>query len=193
MSHETIYRSLFVQARGVLKKELMQYLRSKRTIRRSRHASLKGDGLGQIKDSVSISERPASVEDRAVPGHWEGDLIAGSGNSYIATLVERHTRYVMLVKVQNKDTESVVSALIKKAHKLPRELYKSLTWDRGMELADHKRFHWRPISMCTSAIPKARGNAVPTRTPIDCSGSIFPRARTCLCIPRPISTRSPVS
>ena len=119
MSHETIYRSLFVQARGVLKKELMQCLRSKRTIRRSQHASLKRDGLGRIKNAVSISERPASVEDRAVPGHWEGDLIAGSGNSYIATLVERHTRYVMLVKVQNKATETVVSALIKQAHKLP--------------------------------------------------------------------------
>jgi IS30 family transposase len=99
VSHETIYRSLFVQARGVLKKELMQYLRSKRTIRRSRHASLKRDGLGQIKDAISISQRPASVEDRAVPGHREGDLIAGSRNSYIATLVERHSRYVMLVKV----------------------------------------------------------------------------------------------
>ena len=101
MSHETIYRSLFVQARGVLKKELMQYLRTKRTIRRSRHASLKRDGLGQVKDAVSIRERPASAEDRAVPGHWEGDLIGGSKNSYIATLVERHSRYVMLAKVPN--------------------------------------------------------------------------------------------
>jgi len=127
VSHETSYRSLFVQARGVLKKELLQYLRSKRTIRRSRHASLKRDGLGQIKDAISIRKRPASVEDRAVPGHWEGDLIAGSKNSYIATLVERHSRYVMLVKVANKDTQSVISALIKHSHKLPRELYKSLT------------------------------------------------------------------
>ena len=140
VSHETIYRSLFVQARGVLKKELMQCLRSKRTIRRSKHASLKRDGLGQIKDAISISERPASVEDRAVPGHWEGDLIGGSKNSYIATLVERHSRYVMLVKVPNKDTKSVISALIKQSQKLPQELYKSLTWDRGKELADHKRF-----------------------------------------------------
>ena len=112
VSHETIYRSLFVQARGVLKKELLEHLRAKRTIRRSRHASLKRNGLGQIKDAVSIRERPASVEDRAVPGHWEGDLIGGSRNSYVATLVERHSRYVMLVKVANKDTESVVSALI---------------------------------------------------------------------------------
>ena len=140
VSHETLYRSLFVQARGVLKKELQQYLRSQRAIRRSRHASLKKDGLGQIANMASIRERPASVEDRALPGHWEGDLIAGSNNSYIATLVERHTRYVMLVKVENKDTESVVSALIKQSKKLPNELYKSLTWDRGKEMADHQRF-----------------------------------------------------
>jgi IS30 family transposase len=161
VSHETIYRSLFVQARGVLKKELMQYLRSKRTMRRSRHASLKRDGLGQIKDAVSISERPASVEDRAVPGHWEGDLIAGSRNSYIATLVERHSRYVMLAKVSNKDTQSVVSALIKQAHKLPRELYKSLTWDRGKELADHRRFTLATdidVYFCDPQSPWQRGS-----------------------------------
>ena len=161
VSHETIYRSLFVQARGVLKKELMQYLRSKRTIRRSKHASLKRDGLGQIKDAVSIRERPASVEDRAVPGHWEGDLIGGSKNSYIATLVERHTRYVMLAKVANKDTQSVVSALIKQAHKLPRELYKSLTWDRGKELADHKRFTLATdvdVYFCDPQSPWQRGS-----------------------------------
>ena len=161
VSHETIYRSLFVQARGVLKKELMQYLRSKRTIRRSIHASLKRDGLGQIKDAVSIRQRPASVEDRAVPGHWEGDLIGGSRNSYIATLVERHTRYVMLAKVPNKDTQSVVSALIKQAHKLPRELYKSLTWDRGKELADHRRFTLATdidVYFCDPSSPWQRGS-----------------------------------
>lgn len=140
VSHETIYKSLFIQARGVLKKELLEHLRAKRTIRRSRHASLKRDGLGQVKNAISISERPASVEDRAVPGHWEGDLIAGSRNSYVATLVERQSRYVILVKVANKDTDSVVSALIKQARKLPRDLYQSLTWDRGKELADHQRF-----------------------------------------------------
>ena len=139
VSHETIYRSLYIQARGVLKKELLEHLRAKRTVRRSKHASLKRNGLGQIKNAVSISQRPASVEDRAVPGHWEGDLIGGSKNSYIATLVERHSRYVMLVKVANKDTESVISGLIKSAQRLPRELYKSLTWDRGKELADHPR------------------------------------------------------
>jgi IS30 family transposase len=161
VSHETIYRSLFVQARGVLKKELMRYLRSKRTIRRSRHASLKRDGLGQIKDAIPISQRPSSVEDRAVPGHWEGDLIGGSRNSYIATLVERHSRYVMLVKVPNKDTESVVSALIKQAHKLPRELYKSLTWDRGKELADHRRFTLATdidVYFCDPSSPWQRGS-----------------------------------
>jgi IS30 family transposase len=140
VSHETIYRSLFVQARGVLKKELLSYLRSKRTIRRSKLAGLNGDGRGQIKDLVSIRARPAAVEDRAVPGHWEGDLLAGSKNSYIATLVERHTRYVMLAKVANKDTQAVISALIKQAKALPSELYKSLTWDRGKELTDHRRF-----------------------------------------------------
>ncbi len=140
VSHESIYRSLFIQARGALKKELLQHLRKTRAIRRSRHKSLKGDGLGQITDAVSIRERPASVEDRAVPGHWEGDLIFGSNNSQIATLVERHTRYVMLAKVNSKDTETVINALIKHAHKLPRELYKSLTWDRGKEMADHQRF-----------------------------------------------------
>ena len=111
MSHETIYRSLFVQARGVLKKELLGYLRSKRTIRRSLRTDPNGDRRGQIKDIVSIRERPAAVEDRAVPGHWEGDLLSGSKNSYIATLVERHTRYVILMKIANKDTRTVISAL----------------------------------------------------------------------------------
>jgi len=140
VSHETIYRSLYVQARGVLKKELLAHLRATRTIRRSRHASLKRDGLGQIKDIVSISDRPASVEDRAVPGHWEGDLISGPKNSNIVTLVERHSRFVMLAKINSRDTKAVIAALIKQSRKLPRELYKSLTWDRGKELSDHKRF-----------------------------------------------------
>ena len=161
VSHETIYRSLFVQTRGVLKKELQQHLRSKRTIRRSKQASQKGDGRGQIKDIISIRERPASVEDRAVPGHWEGDLLAGSKNSYIATLVERQTRYVMLAKVANKDTQSVVSALIKQAKKLPNELYKSLTWDRGKELADHQRFSLATdidVYFCDPQSPWQRGS-----------------------------------
>jgi IS30 family transposase len=161
VSHETIYRSLFVQARGVLKKELLGHLRSKRTIRRSKQATQKGGGHGQIKDIVSIRERPASVEDRAVPGHWEGDLLSGSKNSYIATLVERHTRYVMLAKVANKDTETVVSALIKQARKLPAELSKSLTWDRGKELADHRRFSLATdidVYFCDPQSPWQRGS-----------------------------------
>lgn len=140
VSHETIYRSLFIQTRGVLKKELQQCLRSPRAIRRSRHASLKGEGLGKITNTVSIRERPAEVEDRAVPGHWEGDLLAGSKQSYIVTLVERHSRYTLLAKVAYKDSESVVSALINQARRLPEELYKSLTWDRGTEMAQHQRF-----------------------------------------------------
>ncbi|UCH40667.1 MAG: IS30 family transposase [Gammaproteobacteria bacterium] len=140
VSHETIYRSLFIQARGALKRELLQYLRSKRVMRYPQKSSLKEQGLGQITDAVSIRERPAEAEDRAVPGHWEGDLLFGSNNSQIATLVERHTRYVILARVKRKDTETVITALIKQAHKLPRELYKSLTWDRGKEMADHQRF-----------------------------------------------------
>jgi len=140
VSPETIYRSLFIQARGALKKELVEHLRRSRVMRRSRHHTQKTADHGRITDAVSISERPASVEDRAVPGHWEGDLLFGSKNSQIATLVERHTRYVMLVKVAGKDTETVINALIKNARKLPDELYKSLTWDRGKEMADHKRF-----------------------------------------------------
>ena len=140
VSHETLYKTLFIQARGALKKELLQHLRRARSIRRSRHHTQKTDDHGRITDTVSIRERPAAVEDRAVPGHWEGDLLFGSNNSQIATLVERHTRYVMLARVTSKDTETVVNALIKQAHKLPRELYKSLTWDRGKEMADHQRF-----------------------------------------------------
>lgn len=161
VSHETIYRSLFVQARGVLKKELMQHLRSKRTIRRSKQSSLKRDGLGSIANAVSIRERPASVEDRAVPGHWEGDLICGSNNTYIATLVERHSRYVMLAKVNSRDTETVIKALIKQSKKLPRELYKSLTWDQGKELADHQKFTLATdiaVYFCDPKSPWQRGS-----------------------------------
>jgi len=140
VSHETIYLTLFIQARGALKKELIQYLRKPRAMRRSRHHTQKTKDHGRISNTVSIRERPPEVEDRAVPGHWEGDLICGSNNSQIATLVERHTRLVMLVRVPSKDTKTVINALIKQAHKLPRELYKSLTWDRGKEMADHQRF-----------------------------------------------------
>jgi IS30 family transposase len=161
VSHETIYRSLFVQARGVLKKELLQHLRSQRTMRRPGAKKWQGDARGQIKDIVSISERPALVEDRAVPGHWEGDLLSGPKNSYIVTLVERHTRYVMLAKVANKETQTVVSALIKQAKKLPSELFKSLTWDRGKELTDHRRFSLAmdiDVYFCDPRSPWQRGS-----------------------------------
>jgi len=161
VSHETIYRSLFVQARGVLKKELLGHLRSKRTIRRSQRIDPNGDRRGQIKDMVSIRERPAAVEDRAVPGHWEGDLLSGSKNSYVATLVERHTRYVILMKIANKDTQTVISALITQAKTLPNELYKSLTWDRGKELTDHRRFTLATnidVYFCDPQSPWQRGS-----------------------------------
>lgn len=140
VSRETIYRTLYIQSRGALKQELLAHLRRTRGMRRSRHHTQKTPDHGRIKDTISISERPASAEDRAVPGHWEGDLLFGDRNSQIATLVERHTRYVMLVKVDGKDTETVVNALIKNARRLPKELYQSLTSDRGKEMAAHRRF-----------------------------------------------------
>ena len=161
VSHETIYKSLFVQARGALKKELIQYLRKPRAMRRSRHHTQKTKDHGRISNTVSIRERPAEVEDRAVPGHWEGDLLCGSNNSQIATLVERHTRLVMLVRVPSKDTKTVIDALIKQAHKLPRELYKSLTWDRGKEMADHERFRLDTdikVYFCDPQSPWQRGS-----------------------------------
>jgi IS30 family transposase len=139
VSHETIYRSLFIQARGVLKKELIGHLRSRRVMRRAQRASTAGQPRGQIIDGVSIRDRPADVEDRAIPGHWEGDLITGSQNTHIGTLVERQSRFTMLVKVPGKDTASVVTALSTQVRQLPLALRRSLTWDRGMELAQHKR------------------------------------------------------
>ena len=161
VSHETIYRTLFIQARGALKKELIQHLRRTRAMRRSRHHTQKTKDHGRITNTVSIRERPAEAEDRAVPGHWEGDLLCGSNNSQIATLVERHTRYVMLVRLKSKDTKTVINALIKQAHKLPRELYKSLTWDRGSEMADHTRFSLATdikVYFCDPQSPWQRGS-----------------------------------
>src|SRR5215210_1144198 len=140
VSHETIYRTLFVQARGALKRELLAHLRSKRMMRKGRHASTAGQRRGQIKEAVSIRERPPEAEDRAVPGHWEGDLIAGSRNTHVATLVERSSRFVMLVRVSGKDTESVVAALSEQIMRLPRTMIDTLTWDRGTEMAAHKQF-----------------------------------------------------
>lgn len=160
VSHETIYRSLYVQTRGVLKKELMAHLRFNRRLRQSKSPAKK-DGRGQILDAVSISERPGSVEDRAVPGHWEGDLLAGSNNSYVVTLVERQTRYALLIKVRSKHTEEVVAALKRGIGKLPVELRKSLTWDRGKELSHHKDFSMAtdmPVYFCDPYSPWQRGS-----------------------------------
>ena len=161
VSPETIYRSLYVQARGVLKKELVAHLRRRRPLRTNRHASATARGCGQIVDAVSIAERPAVVADRAIPGHWEGDLLAGAHNSYIATLVERTSRFVLLVKVPGKDTERVVSALIHQVQQLPDGLMASLTWDRGMELAQHKRFTVATdvaVFFCDPRCPWQRGS-----------------------------------
>jgi len=160
ISHETIYRSLFVQARGVLKKELVGHLRTRRVIRRSQKSRTRDQGCGQIVDAVSIRERPAEVEDRAVPGHWEGGLLAGSKNTHIATLVERQSRFTLLVKVQGKDTETVVRALTKQVRRLPAELRKSLTWDRGLEMAAHKEFSIATdvkVYFCDPQSPRQRG------------------------------------
>ena len=140
VSHETIYKSLFIQARGVLKKELMASLRSRRVMRRGRPSTRKRELRGQIVDAVSIRDRPAEVEDRAVPGHWEGDLVSGKGNTHIATLVERHSRYVVLARLESRQSEDVVAALVAQVRQLPAGLMASLTWDRGKEMAQHKRF-----------------------------------------------------
>jgi IS30 family transposase len=161
MSHETIYRSLFIQARGVLKIELIQHLRSRRRIRRSRHARDSGHHMGQIVDAISIRERPAEVEDRAIPGHWEGDLLRGARNSHVATLVERHSRFCMLVKVPGKDTATVVAALSRHVRRLPATLRRSLTWDRGLEMAQHKSFTMATdvqVYFCDPQSPWQRGS-----------------------------------
>jgi IS30 family transposase len=161
VSHETIYRSLFIQARGALKQELIQHLRTKRRIRRSRHSSIHGHSQGKIVDAISIRERPAEVEDRAVPGHWEGDLLRGAGNSHVITLVERGSRFCTLVKVASKDTATVVAALIQHVRELPAELRRSLTWDRGLEMAQPKSFTMATnvqVYFCDPQSPWRRGS-----------------------------------
>ena len=140
ISHETLYKTLFIQSRGALKKELLRQLRTQRVMRQSKHFNTKGNARGGIIDAVSIHDRPEEVNDRIIPGHWEGDLICGTQKSYIATLVERSSRYTLLVKLTGNDTHAVVSAITQKVIELPQQLKKSLTWDRGMELAQHKLF-----------------------------------------------------
>jgi IS30 family transposase len=159
VSHETIYRSLFIQARGVLKGELAAHLRTRRRMRKARKSSPAGQG--QILEAISIRERPPEVADRAVPGHWEGDLLCGGKSSQIATLVERHSRFVMLVKLPAKDTTTVVRALSAQMRKLPEELRRSLTWDRGLELAEHKHFSIATdmqVYFCDPRSPWQRGS-----------------------------------
>ena len=161
VSHETIYRSLFIQARGALKQELVRHLRSKGRIRRSRHASVHGHSQGRIIDAISIRERPAEVEDRAIPGHWEGDLLRGAGNSHVITLVERGSRFCTLRKVAGKDTATVVAALIEHVQQLPAALRRSLTWDRGLEMAQHKTFTMATdvkVYFCDPQSPWQRGS-----------------------------------
>ena len=161
VSHETIYKSLFIQARGVLKKQLTAHLRRGRTLRRGRAYANNGPGRGQITNAVSIRERPAQAEDRAVPGHWEGDLLVGSGHSHIATLVERKSRFVMLVKVPSNDTQTVITALTRRVQKLPKQLRRSLTWDRGKEMAAHKDFSLATdvkVYFCDPHSPWQRGS-----------------------------------
>jgi IS30 family transposase len=161
VSHETIYRSLFIQARGALKQELVRHLRSQRRIRHSRHSSIHGHSQGRIVDAISIRERPAEVEDRAIPGHWEGDLLRGARNSHVATLVERHSRFCMLVKVPGKDTATVVAALSRHVRQLPATLRRSLTWDRGLEMAQHKSFTMATdvqVYFCDPQSPWQRGS-----------------------------------
>ena len=139
ISHETIYRTLYVQARGALKQELVRHLRRHRALRRPA-GTRGGQGQGQIAGAISIAERPPAVADRAVPGHWEGDLVLGGHRSQIATLVERQSRYVMLLRLPGRDAEQVANALIRRVRHLPAALRRSLTWDRGLEMADHQRF-----------------------------------------------------
>ena len=156
VSHETIYRS-----RGALKKELIQHLRSQRRIRRSRHSSVHGHSQGKIVDAISIRERPAEVEDRALPGHWEDDLLRGARNSHVATLVERHSRFCLLVKVPGKDTTTVVAARSRHVRTLPATLLRSLTWDRGLEMAQHKSFTTATdvqVYFCDPQSPWQRGS-----------------------------------
>lgn len=161
VSHETIYRTLYLQARGALKKELMAHLRSHRLMRRSRQASNKGQPRGHIIDSVSISERPPEVEDRAIPGHWEGDLLSGSKNTHIATMVERQSRFVMLVKLKGKDAHTIARSLATHIKRLPAQLRRSLTWDRGSEMAQHKQLTLAAdidVYFCDPRSPWQRGS-----------------------------------
>lgn len=160
ISHEAIYRTLYLRAKGVLAKHLVEQLRTKRKMRKGKRSSTDGQNRGQIIEAVSIHDRPVEIASRSRPGHWEGDLIAGKGNSHIATLVERYSRYLLLVRVVGKDSASVVRALIRRVNEMPRGLFLSLTWDRGTELAMHKVFTKHtgvPVFFCDPKSPWQRG------------------------------------
>ena len=188
ISYEAIYRSLFVQTRGVLKKELTAQLRTRRQMRHAKGGKAK-NGQGHILDMVSIRERPAEAEDRAVPGHWEGDLLTGASDTHIATLVERHSRFTMLVKLPRKDTTTVVAALAKHIRKLPEQLRRSLTWDQGKEMSGHKRFTVPPTCRFISVIRAVHGSAAATRTPTACCDSTSREEPISRASPRPTSTQ----
>ena len=161
VSHETIYKSLFIQARGVLRRELLGALRSRRLMRRAHGAKSQGMKRSLIPDAVSIRERPAEVEDRALPGHWEGDLLMGGVSSRIATLVERRSRWVQLVRIGAKTSEDVVDALARQVQTLPDQLMRTLTWDRGSELTQHARFTMATnvqVYFCDPHSPWQRGS-----------------------------------
>jgi IS30 family transposase len=191
VSHETIYRSLFVQAKGALKHELTGYLRTRRVMRRPRGANkYRGNGMGQLRDIVSIRERPAEAEDRAVPGHWEGDLIRGTGASAVGTLVERSSRLLMLFKVDKVDAETVAAALRAHILTLPEQLRRSLTWDQGKEMGRHAQFTIDTGVQVYFCDPRVHGSAAPTRTPTAWCASTCPSAPTSSPTARQTSTPS---
>lgn len=159
VSHETIYKSLFIQTRGLFRKELKKHLRTKRMFRHAK--SHKVASRGQILDAISIRERPAEIEDRAIPGHWEGDLLVGTNSCAIATVVERHSRFTVLCKLPNKRAASVVESLSTQMKKLPQQVLRSLTWDRGQEMSAHKTFTMETdmaVYFCDPSSPWQRGS-----------------------------------
>jgi IS30 family transposase len=190
VSHETIYKSLFVQTRGVLAKELQKHLRSGRPTRRNVHNTVTGQWRSQIRDAVSIRLRPAEIEDRAVLGHWEGDLLLGRHWTQIATVVERSTRFTVLVQLDGRDMETVTAGLSRTMTRLPEQLRRSLTWDRGMELAGHKNVTENTGLDVYFADPRSRGSAERTRTPTAYFANTYPRTPAWPGSPRTTSMRS---